>query len=139
MEILYGTRRKIYYYLLRQREPVSLRKIQRELNLSSPSLALYHLRKLEEMGLVRETSEGYTVKKLVLGDYIKVANILIPRSAFLASFFITSLILLWILTSLNPFAVPLFSSVIIAVPASIYIVDVVRKYFELHSGRSRED
>ncbi|AEB94362.1 winged helix-turn-helix domain-containing protein [Metallosphaera cuprina] len=72
MESLTGTRRKIYYYLMKQRGPVPLRRIQRELDLSSPSLALYHLKKLEENGLVKETEEGYIVAKIVLEDYIRV-------------------------------------------------------------------
>ncbi|AWR99676.1 winged helix-turn-helix domain-containing protein [Metallosphaera hakonensis] len=131
MESLTGTRRKIYYYLVKQRSPVPLRKIQRELDLSSPSLALYHLKKLEENGLVKETDEGYIVTKLVLGDFVKLMNVLIPRSAFLASFLLASLILLWIINYINPYSVSLFSSIVIAIPTGIFIIDVVKKYNEI--------
>ncbi|MEL9969535.1 MAG: helix-turn-helix domain-containing protein [Metallosphaera sp.] len=132
MESLTGTRRKIYYYLMKQRGPVPLRRIQRELDLSSPSLALYHLKKLEENGLVKETEEGYIVAKIVLEDYIRVKNFLIPRSAFFASFFVASIILLWVINFINPYSVTLFSSIVIAIPASIFIIDVVKKYSEIN-------
>ncbi|ABP96193.1 MULTISPECIES: winged helix-turn-helix domain-containing protein [Metallosphaera] len=131
MESLTGTRRKIYYYLVKQKDPVPLRKIQRELKLSSPSLALYHLKKLEENGLVKETDDGYVVTKLILGDFVKLMNVLIPRSAFMASFLIASLILLWVINMINPYSVTLFSSIVIAIPAGIFIIDVVRKYNEI--------
>ncbi|QKQ99604.1 winged helix-turn-helix transcriptional regulator [Metallosphaera tengchongensis] len=131
MESLTGTRRKIYYYLMKQNGPVPLRRIQRELDLSSPSLVLYHLKKLEENGLVKETTEGYVVTKVILADYIKVFNVLVPRSAFLVSFLIASLALLWIINLINPYVVSLFASVVIAIPTGIFIVDVVKKYNEI--------
>ena len=56
---LSGTTLKVYAYLVSRGEPVGPREITRALGLSSPSLAYYHLRKLEELGFVRRESEGY--------------------------------------------------------------------------------
>ncbi len=130
-EGLYGTRKKIYYYILRQRKPVSLKKIQKELNLSSPSLVQYHLKKLIEDGLVRETPEGYVVSKVILSDYVKISNYLIPVSAFFASFFITDLVLLLTFLYKYPLASEIFSAIVISISALLFIQDVIRKYREV--------
>jgi len=131
MESLYGTRRKIYYYILRQKSAVSIRKIQRDLNLSSPSLVQYHLKKLEEDGLIKETEKGYVVSKVVLSDYIKFANFLIPISAFLASFFLTSLVILVLFLRTHVIAAQVFSDIIISISASVFIYDVIKKYRDI--------
>lgn len=131
VESLYGTRRKIYYYILRQKSAVSIRKIQRDLNLSSPSLVQYHLKKLEEDGLIKETEKGYVVSKVVLSDYIKFANFLIPISAFLASFFLTSLIILVLFLRTHVIAAQVFSDIIISISASVFIYDVIKKYRDI--------
>ena len=71
---------KIYMYLLGREQPVGPRELARELGLSSPSLAYYHLRKLEELGLARKNSEGYTaVPGLKIEGYILVGRKLVPR------------------------------------------------------------
>jgi DNA-binding transcriptional ArsR family regulator len=131
VESLYGTRRKIYYYILKQKNAVSIRKIQRDLNLSSPSLVQYHLKKLEEDGLIKETEKGYVVSKVVLSDYIKFANFLIPISAFLASFFLTSLIILLLFLRTHIIAAQVFSDIIISISAAIFMYDVIKKYREI--------
>ena len=53
-EALRGTTLEIYRFLLKRNTPVGAREVQRALNLSSPSLATYHLSKLEETGLIRK-------------------------------------------------------------------------------------
>ncbi|MBW9141417.1 MAG: winged helix-turn-helix domain-containing protein [Candidatus Aramenus sp.] len=130
-EGLYGTRKKIYYYILRQRKPVPLKKIQRDLNLSSPSLVQYHLKKLLEEGLVKETQEGYVVSKVVLSDYVRISNHLIPVSAFFASFFITALALLLAFLYKYPLASEIFSAIVISISAVLFAQDVIRKYKEI--------
>ena len=50
-EALRGTTLDVYRFLLKRKEPVGAREVQRVLNLSSPSLATYHLSKLEDVGL----------------------------------------------------------------------------------------
>lgn len=126
MEDLSGTRLKIYYFLLSQGKPMSLRKIQRELNISSPSVVQYHIKRLMEMGLVSETDQGYVVSKVVLEDYVRIRSSLLPKSIFMASFFITSLIILFILRNSLDVAF-VYSILVIGVAAVFSISDFLKK------------
>jgi Bacterial regulatory protein, arsR family. len=126
VEDLSGTRLKIYYFLLSQGKPMSLRKIQRELNISSPSVVQYHIKRLMEMGLVSETDQGYVVSKVVLEDYVRIRSSLLPKSIFMASFFITSLIILLILRNSLDVAF-VYSILVIGVAAVFSISDFLKK------------
>jgi len=71
---------RIYMYLLSRNEPIGPRQIMRELGLSSPSLAYYHLKRLEELGLVKRNNNGYiAVPGLKIEGYIFIGRKLIPR------------------------------------------------------------
>ena len=48
----------IYWTLLKSPEPMGIRELQRQLNLSSPSLVSYHIKKLEELHLIDKTQIG---------------------------------------------------------------------------------
>lgn len=98
--VLAGTTLKVYRFIFRQGRPVGVRDIQRGLGLSSPSVALYHIRKLVDAGLVREDSEGYVVDKIMFENMIRVRRMIIPFQATYASFFATTLIVY--LTLLRP-------------------------------------
>ncbi|BBD72311.1 hypothetical protein HS1genome_0700 [Sulfodiicoccus acidiphilus] len=126
MEELTGTRLKIYYFLLSQGKPMSLRKIQRELNISSPSVVQYHIKRLMEMGLVSETDEGYVVSKVILEDYVRIRSSLLPKSLFLSSFFVTSLIIGILLWRETEIALS-YSLSVIGVAAAITIIDFMKK------------
>ena len=81
----------VYIFLLRQNKPLSAREIQRRTNISSPSLALYHLDKLEKLGLVeRDVQEGFFAAKVVktgiLTFFVVIGRLLIPRYVFYAVF-----------------------------------------------------
>ena len=54
-----GTTRNIYLYILTSKEPVGVRELSRNLNLSSPSLAQYHINKLMDMNLLKQTRDTY--------------------------------------------------------------------------------
>jgi predicted DNA-binding transcriptional regulator len=57
-DVLKGTSLDIYRLLLKTGKPLGIREVQRALNLSSPSVAQYHLVKLEQAGLLkRETRQ----------------------------------------------------------------------------------
>jgi len=71
---------RVYMYLLSRNEPIGPRQIMRELGLSSPSLAYYHLKRLEELGLVKRNNNGYiAVPGLKIEGYIFIGRKLIPR------------------------------------------------------------
>lgn len=85
-EPLKGTTLAVYRYLLKNNKPVGAREIQRKLVLSTPSLAVYHLSKLEEMDLVRKEGSGFIVNKVVTDNNVKVRHFLVPRFLFYSVF-----------------------------------------------------
>ena len=49
---LRGKTLKVYLFILKQRKPVGVREVQRELGFSSPSVAYHHIEKLTRQKLV---------------------------------------------------------------------------------------
>jgi hypothetical protein len=83
---LKGNTLRVYLHILRSRtnDSVGIREIQRELNLSSDTLAKYHLEKLREMVLLAQNEDGtYSllkeVKVDVLQPFITLGSFIIPR------------------------------------------------------------
>jgi DNA-binding transcriptional ArsR family regulator len=91
-EALRGTTLDIYRFLLKRNEPVGAREVQRALNLSSPSLATYHLSKLEDTGLIRKEDGGFRINKIVLEDSVRIRRFLIPRFLFYSIFAVLALV-----------------------------------------------
>jgi DNA-binding transcriptional ArsR family regulator len=74
---------------------VGISDVQRGMNLSSPSVAQYHIRKLLRLGLVREEGEGYVIDKMVLENVVRIRRVSIPtQTAYLAFFGVTFFVLL---------------------------------------------
>jgi DNA-binding transcriptional ArsR family regulator len=90
-EVLRGTTLEVYRFLLKSSKPVGTRELQRALNLSSPSVATYHLSKLEDAGLLKREGGGFTVSKFLLENSVKVSRFLVPRFLFYAIFAIAAL------------------------------------------------
>jgi DNA-binding transcriptional ArsR family regulator len=90
-DVLRGTTLEVYRFLLKSNKPVGAREVQRALNLSTPSLATYHLSKLEETGLVRKENGEFIVNKVLLEDCIRFRRFLIPRYLFYSVFAVLSL------------------------------------------------
>jgi DNA-binding transcriptional ArsR family regulator len=90
-EVLRGTTLEVYRFLLKSNKPVGTRELQRALNLSSPSVATYHLSKLEDAGILKREGGGFTVSKYLLENSVKVNRFLIPRYFFYAVFAVTVL------------------------------------------------
>ncbi|MHA1983751.1 MAG: hypothetical protein ACW967_05320 [Candidatus Hodarchaeales archaeon] len=91
----------VYWILLKSGSYLGVREIQRKLNFSSPSVASYHLEKLNDLELVEKDITGaYIVKKKAdiaeLNDIIvfRLAKrvILLPRFIFYAIFLTIMLI-----------------------------------------------
>jgi len=77
----------VYLYVLTSREPIGVRDVWRELKLSSPSLAQYHVNKLLELNMIIQTREGKYVaseEKRVeaLRSFVLLYGKLIPRLVF---------------------------------------------------------
>ncbi|MHA1614583.1 MAG: winged helix-turn-helix domain-containing protein [Candidatus Thorarchaeota archaeon] len=88
---LQGNTLIVYWFLLRSDETFSSREIQRKTGISSSSLALHHLNKLIELGLVKKNNHGeYSVGRKVnpglLSLFSGKGKSFIPRFVFYAAF-----------------------------------------------------
>ena len=97
---VFGNRQRfrIYWYMLSKKEPVGVREIQRGLGISSPSVVSHHLDRLKGAGIVSVDEYGkYTLESKVevgvMQAFTRVGSFMLPRFAFYAVFFTTSLIL----------------------------------------------
>ena len=94
---LKGTTLQVYWHLLRSGEPTTIRRLQRSLGFSSPSVASYHLEKLMDMDIVKKNVMGdYELKKRVslevMSSFVRISHLMIPRYIFYTSFFLTLII-----------------------------------------------
>ena len=94
---LKGNTLRVYWHLLRSSTGVvGVRETQRSLGFSSPALALYHLDKLSELGLVQKVRDEYQLAKTVnigvLKQFSKIGTFLLPRYALYAAMFTTLLV-----------------------------------------------
>jgi len=89
--LLKGTTWKVYKYVL-ENGPTGIREIQKSLRLSTPSLVLYHLNKLEEEGIIKKDEQGYTATRILLRNRVKVKRLLVPRYFFYSLFMIAAII-----------------------------------------------
>jgi len=87
----------VYWYLLQQpTHTVGVREVQRSLNFSSPSIAVHHLQKLENLGLVEKKGTGEyvleeEVKVGILRFFTRMGSFLVPRYLFYSVLFTTML------------------------------------------------
>lgn len=134
--------KRVYYYLLKKKE-ATLRQIQEDLGFASTSAARYHVKKLIEYGLVKETFDGkYTVTKVVLDDdYIILFNNIFPKSIFFASFFLTSAILIIALMLTNTLAMEVYASIVSFLAGFLFLLDAIKRYtkFERTIKESKEE
>lgn len=93
-DVLKGLTLKVYKYIVKNDRPVGIREVQRVLGLSSPTLALYHMNKLEEAGFIKKHMSGYVADRIVLENLIRFRRMLIPKNLFFTVFMITSLVIL---------------------------------------------
>jgi len=95
---LRGKAWKVYWLLLKNGRPMSVREVQRALHFSSPSVANHHLEQLRELGLVEKQNIGghyYLVSQVKIGvlrHFVKLGKLLFPRYFFYAVFSTTLLI-----------------------------------------------
>ncbi len=89
---LRGKAWKVYWLLLKNSHPMSIREVQRALHFSSPSVANHHLEQLRELGLVEKQNIGghyYLVSQVKIGvlrHFVKLGRLLFPRYFFYAIF-----------------------------------------------------
>lgn len=96
-EQLKGKTLQVYMYMIKRKEPVGVREVQRDLVFSSPSVANYHIEKLVSLSLISQDEYGryYVVQKVqvgVLQAFVNVGGVAVPRLSFFAAFFTTMLV-----------------------------------------------
>jgi len=94
---IHGTTLKVYWYLFKSPRAIGVRETQRALSMSSPSIALYHLEKLRELGVADKNTGGeYSLKQQVqvgsLKQFLKVGHLILPRYLFYAVFLSTAVV-----------------------------------------------
>lgn len=84
---------RVYLLLLTSDRAMGPREVMRALKLSSPSVAYYHLRKLEELEIVKKFDDGYrVVKKVRIRGVVILGKKVVPRMLFFASLFLGILV-----------------------------------------------
>ena len=88
--------------MIKKKESVGVREVQRDLGFSSPSVANYHIDKLVELALIGQDEYGryYVVQKVqvgVLQAFVNIGGLTVPRLSFFAAFFTTMLIAYFLL------------------------------------------
>lgn len=133
---LKGKTLQVYWFLLRSPNRRSgVRKIQRSLHFSSPSIAVHHLEKLQNLGLVTKSGTGEyvlteEVKVGILRLFTRVGRFLVPRylfySVWLTTMLITYLLFYGVSVSLHNF----FAIVFGVVGCSILWTETIRLWRE---------
>lgn len=130
-DILKGLTLKVYRFILKNDKPVGIREVQRALRLSSPTLALYHMNKLEEAGFIKKELGGYVADRIVLENFVRLRRILIPRQFFYTMFFITSFVFL--VMFLRPPILTrdyIFSLGVVSVAAGTSVYETIKTFSE---------
>jgi predicted DNA-binding transcriptional regulator len=87
----------VYWYLLQEpTHMVGIREVQRALGFSSPSIAVHHLEKLQDLGLVDKKGTGEyvleeEVKVGILRLFAHMGRFIVPRYFFYSLLFTTML------------------------------------------------
>ena len=94
--IIRGNTVRVYLFVLRN-GPCELRDVQRELKLSTPSLAFYHLSRLIQAGNVKRTEDGRYIAATdisadLLDGYVKFGRRIFPQLLFLTLIFTAILV-----------------------------------------------
>lgn len=78
---LEGKTLNVYSYVVKEGKPVGPREVMRGANLSSPSVAYWHLQKLEACGFLKKNSYGeYIVaEKVNISGHLWIGKNLVPR------------------------------------------------------------
>jgi len=129
---LRGKAWKVYWLLLKNGRPMSVREVQKALHFSSPSVAQHHLEQLREMGLVQKQDVGghyYLVDEVKIGvlrHFVKLGRLLFPRYLFYAVFSTTFYMTYLILSMPNFTRESLFLIVFGAIVSAIFWYETLR-------------
>lgn len=129
---LKGKTLTIYWYLLQQpTRTVGIRQVQRALRLSSPSIAVHHLEKLQELGLVGKKSTGEyvleeEVKVGILKVFTRMGRFLVPRYLFYSVFFLAMLATYLAICAVTQTIPSFYATCFGLIASAIFLVETVR-------------
>ena len=94
---LKGNTLRVYWFILSKPDhSIGARETQRALKFSSPALAVYHLDKLSDLGLVEKNNGEYRIIKTVnvgiLKQFVRFRAFMVPRYFLYATMFTTLLV-----------------------------------------------
>ncbi|MHA2030249.1 MAG: helix-turn-helix domain-containing protein [Candidatus Kariarchaeaceae archaeon] len=137
-QLLKGKILKVYWYLLTH-DYAGVREIQTSLGLSSPGVVSYQLNKLLNAGIIakNEEMEKYYVKEEVktgiLGFYIRIRYLMIPRFSIYLSIFIGCFVIFVFFSLfmgdkfiLHPASIILFLTLILG--TLIFVIESIRMW-----------
>lgn len=127
---LSGRTLQVYLYLQRKKEPSGIREVQRDLGLSSPSVADYQIEKLLGMGLAAKDRHGrvFVTRKVrvkALDSYVNFGRFSVPRLAFYASVF-TAVAVLYVAFSFS--SLTIYGVAVPAAAAAVLWVEAWRMW-----------
>lgn len=101
-----GTTLNVYSYVVKKGKPVGPREVMRGANLSNPSVAYWHLQKLENAGLLQKNGAGeYVVKeKTSISGHIWIGRNLVPRLMCYSLFFLGIMVVEAVIISVQFFS-----------------------------------
>ena len=130
--MLKGKTLLVYWYLLQQpSHTVGVREVQRALHLSSPSVAVHHLEKLQDLGLVTKKGTGEyvleeEVKVGILRFFTRMGHFLVPRYLFYAILFSTMLLAYLVLCVLQQILPSFYALVFGAIGTAAFWLETLR-------------
>jgi predicted DNA-binding transcriptional regulator len=122
----------VYWYLLQQpTHMVGIRQVQRALGFSSPSVAVHHLEKLQDLGLVRKKITGeYVLKEEVkvgiLKFFTRMGRYLVPRYFFYSVLLTTMLTTYLVMCSLGYIFLSIYALMFGSISAAILWIETIR-------------
>ena len=122
----------VYWYLLQQpTHSVGVREVQRALSFSSPSIAVHHLQKLQDLGLVEKKGTGEyvleeEVKVGILRFFTRMGHFLVPRYLFYSVLFTTMLTMYLVLCYIGQIMPSFYAMIFGGIALLVFWVEAIR-------------
>ncbi len=122
----------VYWYLIQQSSHTAgAREIQRALKFSSPSIAVHHLEKLQDLGLIEKRGTGdyvlvEEVKVGILRFFMRMGRFVVPRYLFYSILLTTMLVTYLVLCLISQVYPSLYAVVFGSVASGLFWFETIR-------------
>jgi DNA-binding transcriptional ArsR family regulator len=122
----------VYWYLVQQASHTAgVRELQRALGFSSPSIAVHHLEKLQDLGLVNKRGTGEyvleeEVKVGILRFFMHMGRFVVPRYLFYSVLFTTMLVAYLVLCSFSQVWPSFYALIFVLIASILFWFETVR-------------